>query len=74
LAALTLGRLDRREEASELLSQLAGEGFLVALAQWRLAGDQARRTKHRALARRRATTPWQREAVGLQPIPEDEAH
>lgn len=69
LAALTLARLERHQEATELLDQLGGEGFLVALAQSRLGDDPAVRTKHRALARRRATTPWQRAAVGLEALP-----
>jgi hypothetical protein len=73
VAALTLDRVERREEATELLDQLDGEGFLAALAQSHLADDKERRRKQRALAKRRATTRWQRAALGLEALPEDEA-
>lgn len=73
MAALTLARVDRREEAKELLEQLDGEGFLVALAQAQLAEDKERRRRQRALAKRRATTRWQRAALGLEPLPDEES-
>lgn len=66
LAALALERLERREEARELLKTLTGEGFLVAFAQSRLSDDPETRRRQRALAARRATTRWQRSSMGLE--------
>jgi len=72
MAALTLERAGRIEEARELLDRLDGEGFLVAWAAARLATDPDVRRRQDALARRRARTPWQRGNVGLEPLPEEE--
>ncbi|MBD90861.1 MAG: hypothetical protein CL940_11015 [Deltaproteobacteria bacterium] len=68
MAALTLLQVGRTAEAKELLESLTGESFLAAYAQSKLAKSKERRRRQRALAKRRATTPWQRASLGLEPL------
>ena len=68
MAALTLLQVGRTSEAKELLESLTGESFLAAYAQSKIAKSKERRRKQRALAKRRATTPWQRASMGLEPL------